>query len=85
MKYIVIALLLSGCSTTAPVAVKFPDAPKALLEKCPELEKVKDDAKLSDIAKTVALNYNEYYGCSIKTDAWIDWYYTQKKLFEGLK
>jgi hypothetical protein len=84
MKYFLIALLLSGCSTTVPVAMKFPEAPLNIQEKCHPLEKLKDDAKLSDLAKTVTVNYTEYYACSIKTDAWIEWYQTQKKLFESL-
>jgi hypothetical protein len=53
--------------------------------KCPQLNKVNDDAKLSDIAKTITVNYSEYYACAVKSDAWIEWYGVQKTIFEGLK
>lgn len=87
MKYltILLATLLTGCSTTVPVVAKFPEVPKHLLVKCPQLNKVGDDAKLSDIAKTVTINYTEYYTCAVKNDAWIEWYGVQKNIFEGLK
>jgi hypothetical protein len=80
-----IALTLVGCSTTVPVTRKFPEAPNTLLEKCPELKKITDDAKLSDIAKTIIENYTQYQHCTTKTDAWIEWYNSQKKIFEEVK
>lgn len=73
-----------GCSTTVPVTAKFPDAPK-YTETCPELVKLKDDAKLSDVAKTVTINYSTYYECAVKNDAWIEWYQIQKNIFESVK
>ena len=59
MKYLTILFLalLTGCATTVPVVAKFPEVPQHLLVKCPQLNKVNDDAKLSDIAKTIASNY----------------------------
>ena len=77
--------ILAGCSTTVPVVAKFPEVPNQLLVKCPQLNKVNDDAKLSDIAKTITVNYTEYYTCAVKNDAWIEWYQVQKTIFEGLK
>lgn len=87
MKYLslLFVVLLTGCSTTVPVVTKFPEVPKHLLVKCPQLNKVNDDAKLSDIAKTITANYTEYYSCAVKSDAWIEWYSVQKNIFEGLK
>jgi len=87
MKYLIILFVafLTGCSTTVPVVAKFPEVPQHLLVKCPQLNKVNDDAKLSDISKTIAMNYTEYYTCAVKNDAWIEWYQVQKKIFEGLK
>jgi hypothetical protein len=87
MKIISILLLtaLVGCSTTVPVTVKFPEVPERLLEKCPQLKKLDDEAKLSDISKTIASNYTTYYECSVKDDAWIEWYQTQKQIFESVK
>jgi hypothetical protein len=82
---ILFVALLTGCSTTVPVVAKFPEVPKHLMVKCPQLNKVNDDAKLSDIAKTITVNYSEYYACAVKSDAWIEWYGIQKTIFEGLK
>lgn len=80
----VLTLCLIGC-TTVPVAPKFPQVPNQLLEKCPELSKIGDEPKLSDVAKTVTLNYTTYYECSIKQEAWIEWYNVQKQLYESIK
>ena len=86
MKYLFIILLLAGCSTTVPVTAKFPDAPgNVAMTACPQLQKLNEDAKLSDISKTVSVNYGTYYECAIKTDAWIEWYQIQKRIFEGVK
>lgn len=82
MKYLLIVLLLAGCSTTVPVTRKFPEAPKTLMEKCVDLKKLNDEAKLSDVAKTITINYSTYYDCLVKHDAWIEWYSIQKKIFE---
>ena len=84
MKYaVILALLLSGCSTVVPVTVKFPDAPgKGAMTACPALQKLKDDARLSDVANTVTVNYSTYYECAVKTDAWQEWYQIQKHIFE---
>lgn len=80
----VLTLFLIGC-TTVPVAPKFPQVPTLLLEKCPELNKVIEEPKLSDIAKTITLNYTTYYECSIKQEAWVEWYNVQKQLYESIK
>ena len=86
MKYLLIILMLTGCSTTVPVTAKFPDAPGNIaMTACPQLQKLNEDAKLSDISKTVSVNYGTYYECAIKTDAWIEWYQIQKRIFEGVK
>lgn len=85
MKYLILTLLLlTGCSTTVPVTAKFPDAPSSMGE-CADLAKLDNSAKLSDVAQTVTSNYNTYYECSIKNSAWIEWYKTQKKIFESVK
>jgi hypothetical protein len=87
MKYISIALLtlLIGCSTTVPVTAKFPEVPERLMKTCPELEKLENDAKLSDISKTITINYSTYYECAVKNDGWIEWYNIQKNIFESVK
>jgi len=85
MKYLLIVLLLAGCSTTVPVTAKFPAAPKSSTEACPQLQKLNNDAKLSDVATTVTINYSTYYECAVKNDAWIEWYQIQKTIFESVK
>lgn len=79
-----LVLCLTGCATV-PVTVKFPQVPNELMQKCPSLAKVGDDSKLSEIAKTVASNYTSYHECSIKLDAWIEWYGIQKQIYESVK
>jgi hypothetical protein len=82
---IILTVFLFGCSTAVPIVPKFPEAPAQLLQDCPPLEKINDDAKLSDIAKSIAGNYTTYYKCSIKTEGWVEWYNKQKDIFESSK
>jgi hypothetical protein len=85
MKYFLFLLILTGCSTTVPVTAKFPDVPEKLLVKCPQLEKLENEAKLSDIIKTVTNNYTTYYECAVKHDAFVEWYNIQKDIFNKVK
>ena len=85
IKYFLLVLILTGCSTTVPVTAKFPDVPERLLVKCPQLEKLENEAKLSDIGKTVTNNYTTYYECAVKHDAFVEWYQIQKRIFESVK
>ena len=79
-----VLVALAGCSTAVPVTARFP-APPGLnsLERCPNLEKLKDAPVLSDVARTVTINYGTYYECAVKADAWQQWYRIQKNIFEG--
>jgi len=77
--------MCTGCSTTVPVTAKFPEVPVKIMEKCPSLQKVNEDAKLSDISKTITINYSTYYECAVKHDAFIEWYNVQKNIFESVK
>ena len=88
MKYlsIVMVLVLSACATTVPVVAKFPDEPgKAAMERCPQLTTVENGVKLSELTRTVTMNYSTYYECAVKVDAWQEWYQIQKKIFEDLR
>jgi hypothetical protein len=78
-------MLLSACSTTVPVTVKFPSIPEELNVQCPPLNKIPDDAKLSDISKTVTQNYKQYKDCSSNNSGLIEWFTKQKKIFEDLQ
>ena len=81
---VMLVFAITGCSTTVPVTAKFPEPPKYNTP-CPRLQKLNDDAKLSDIASTVTINYSTYYECAIKSDSWIEWYEIQRRIFEGVK
>lgn len=78
---------MSGCSTTVPVTVKFPDAPKVLFEKCPELSIIEkhENVSITDVVKNVTVNYTAYYECNVKVETWIEWYNEQKKIWESIK
>jgi hypothetical protein len=79
-------LLLTGCSTVVPVTQKWPEAPGLQsMQACPRLEKLPDTTTLSGVAKTVSANYDQYYTCLIKLEAWQEWYQKQKLIHEGLK
>jgi len=76
-------LVLSGCSTAVPVTARFPEPPGLLATTpCPALKKLTDTPNLSDVSRTVTINYTTYYECQVKTDAWIEWYQIQKHIFE---
>jgi hypothetical protein len=79
-------LLLAGCTTVVPVTQRWPDAPGALAqEPCPNLQKLTQEAKLSDVAQTVVQNYTQYYECAVKLEAWQRWYREQQIIYKGLK
>lgn len=81
----VAALLLSGCATTTvPVTMPFPDPPGQLAqESCPDLKKLPGQPTLSEVARIVAENYQLYYECAIRADAWNDWYARQRRIYQG--
>lgn len=84
--FLLVPMLLVGCGTTAPVAIKFPEAPSVLLEKCPPLQTIeKEEVSIIDITKNVTVNYTTYHECGIKVENWIEWYNDQKKIFEKIK
>jgi hypothetical protein len=86
MRIVLLSLLLVGCSTVVPVTQKFPEAPgRVAMTPCPQLQKLQEDAKLSDISRTVTVNYSTYYECAVKTDAWIEWYQKQQQIFNNIK
>ena len=86
MKKLLILLLLTGCSTTVPVARKFPEVPDVLMVPCPPLSQIKEGTtKLSEVITVVTDNYFEYHKCSDKNDLWMEWYKAQKEIFDSVK
>lgn len=87
MNKLVLMLVLIGIGgcTTVPQKQKFPDPPGAdAMAQCPPLNTLPKDPKLSDVSKTVVSNYILYQQCSVKADSWIEWYNTQKKIYENI-
>jgi hypothetical protein len=82
---VMLVFAITGCSTTVPVTAKFPDAPRLGLGRCPQLQTVNEGVKLSELTKTVVVNYSTYYECAVKADQWQEWYEVQKRIFEGIK
>ena len=80
---IVLVLLFTGCS--APVKRSFPDVPEELKVACPDLMLLEPTTKLSEVVSVVSKNYGQYQECQIKVDTWIEWYKTQKQIFESIK
>jgi hypothetical protein len=80
-----LVMAISGCSTAVPVTAKFPDAPRLGLGRCPQLQTVDEGVKLSELTKTVTVNYGTYYECAVKADQWQEWYEVQKRIFESVK
>lgn len=82
---LIMPLLLAGCLST-PVKRNFPNVPDDLKVACPALQEI-DPAttKLSTVVTVVAENYGTYQECKIKVDGWIEWYNTQKGIFESVK
>lgn len=79
------ATFIVGC-TSVPVARHFPEVPQDLLVACPDLKLIDPNtSKLSDVVGVVAENYGQYNECKIKVDAWIEWYKTQKSIFDSVK
>ena len=88
MKYIILSLavVLSACSTPVPVSQRFPDVPKALVERCDSLRKIEGDkVAITEMLKVVVQNYGMYYECAAKVDGWNDWYQEQKRIYESAK
>ena len=88
MKYVAVILtaLLVGCATPIAVKPKFPEAPKALTERCENLKKIEGDrVAITEMLKVVIHNYTLYHECSTRVEGWQEWYETQKKIYEGIK
>jgi hypothetical protein len=79
-------LFLVGCSTPVPVRQPFPAAPDVLMQKCDSLLVLNDNEnRLSRVIESVTKNYAKYHECKARNDAWIEWYNTQKKIFEEVQ
>jgi hypothetical protein len=83
---LIFLVVATGCSTPVPIVPPFPDVPASIKKACPDLKKVDESTtKLSDIVGVVADNYSQYYDCKSRVDDWIEWYDTQKGIFDKIK
>ena len=79
-------LLLTGCATSVPVTMGFPQLPEALEKPCDRMEPLAADKKeLSDLLENTTDNYAKAKECNAKVTAWQEWYETQKKIHENIK
>lgn len=79
---LVASLFLAGC-TAVPVKRSFPAVPDVMMQPCSELEQIDiSTTKMSDVLIIVTNNYSKYHQCKINQDTWIEWYSTQKRIFE---
>jgi hypothetical protein len=87
MKKLLILLIplfiLTGCDQEEiPVSIPFPEVPGDLILACKDLQQLDPKTeKISEFLAVVTKNYGEYYDCKVKVDNWIEWYVTQKKIF----
>jgi len=87
MKHLVALLAvlsLIGCSAV-PVVRHFPDVPSELQVACPDLKEIQETNKLSEVITVVTVNYSQYHECRIKVETWIEWYKSQKEIFDSVK
>ena len=79
-------IVLSGCATSVPVTMNFPQAPETLRTQCEALKQADPTTtKLSALVGTVAENYGMYQECQVKVEEWNRWYESQKKIYESVK
>lgn len=87
MKYFIVmplVVLLVACSAV-PVERKFPEVPAELMTNCPDLKQTPQTEKLSEVLNVVVENYGQYHECRLKADTWVEWYKTQKQIFDSVK
>ena len=79
---IIVTLLLAGCSIAPPARPTWPDAPAELTQPAPDLVPLSSSQhNLSDILDNVNDNASQYYQLRDKYNGWINWYDTQKQIY----
>ena len=79
-------IALTGCATSVPVTMSFPQAPEDLKVACSDIKLLNPaTTKLSEVVGVVGENYGQYQECQIKINGWIQWYESQKKIYESVK
>jgi len=76
-------LTLPGCSTTAPVKIKWPAVPQELQQPAVNLKQLDENQKtLADLLQNANSNYAEYYLLKEKYETWQQWYNQQQKIYQ---
>jgi uncharacterized protein YcfL len=84
--FIILAFLITACSTAVPVTQRFPQAPDMLMEKCAPLRTIAGEKiSIVDFTRVVSENYTIYHQCSAGKEAWIEWYQKQKKIWDDVQ
>lgn len=80
MRYLLIALLVTGCaSKPVPVTQSFPEAPAELLLPAEPLAAIPPDTReLSVLIDNANDNYSRYRELRIRYEAWQQWYREQR-------
>ena len=79
-------VFLTGCATSVPVTMSFPQVPEALAKPCDLLLPLDTNKKdLTDLLENTTDNYAKAKECHAKSKAWLEWYETQRKIFEEVK
>ena len=79
-------LFLTGCATSVPVTMSFPQVPDSLSKPCDLLLPLDTNKReLSDLLENTTDNYAKAKECHAKSKAWLEWYETQRKIFEEVK
>jgi hypothetical protein len=83
-------LVLTACSTTVPVARKFPELPPVLREECQELIKLEKADRstpfsIIDLLSTNVENYKRGIECKVKHQSTVEWHDAQKQVFDSVK
>jgi hypothetical protein len=85
LSIIFMAMILTAC-VSVPVERSFPKVPAELMVSCPPLQVMDPETtRLSDVVQSVVANYGQYQACDAKVDTWIEWYNTQKTIFDSVK
>jgi len=64
----------------------WPEAPASLIEPAENLKPLPEDKKtLTDLLENANENFGTYYSLKEKYNGWIEWYNTQKNIYESVK
>ena len=88
-RLIILALLVSvvGCANnSAPVKIKWPDAPAELMDPSEELTPLDtNQTSLSDLLDNANTNYSRYYILKDRYDTWQQWYKTHSQIYQDAR